>query len=120
MGGRFVVEREVGRGGVGIVYRAWDKETESYVALKVIAADAGVSPEEEARLTREGELLSHLDHPGIVKIVAYGILEDSGLPFIAMESVSYTHLRAHETVLDLVCRLLLEKKKKKSNSQTIE
>ncbi len=85
MGGRFVVEREVGRGGVGIVYRAWDKETESYVALKVIAADAGVSPEEEARLTREGELLSHLDHPGIVKIVAYGILEDSGLPFIAME-----------------------------------
>ena len=32
-------------------------------------------------------------------------------------SVSYTHLRAHETVLDLVCRLLLEKKKKK---QTVE
>ena len=30
------------------------------------------------------------------------------------ESVSYTHLRAHETVLDLVCRLLLEKKKKQS------
>src|SRR5664280_2874205 len=30
-----------------------------------------------------------------------------------VESVSYTHLRAHETVLDLVCRLLLEKKKKK-------
>ena len=30
--------------------------------------------------------------------------------------VSYTHLRAHETVLDLVCRLLLEKKKKKTNN----
>ena len=30
----------------------------------------------------------------------------------AIEAVSYTHLRAHETVLDLVCRLLLEKKKK--------
>ena len=35
---------------------------------------------------------------------------DSSLPII-IESVSYTHLRAHETVLDLVCRLLLEKKK---------
>ena len=35
-----------------------------------------------------------------------------GVPF-ARESVSYTHLRAHETVLDLVCRLLLEKKKNK-------
>ena len=33
--------------------------------------------------------------------------------------VSYTHLRAHETVLDLVCRLLLEKKKKKSNKKKI-
>ena len=33
----------------------------------------------------------------------------------SIRSVSYTHLRAHETVLDLVCRLLLEKKKNKSN-----
>src|SRR5665811_2558549 len=33
------------------------------------------------------------------------------------EPVSYTHLRAHETVLDLVCRLLLEKKKKKTNNE---
>eukprot|EP00657_Telonema_sp_P-1_P011839 TRINITY_DN7497_c0_g1_i1.p1 TRINITY_DN7497_c0_g1~~TRINITY_DN7497_c0_g1_i1.p1 ORF type:complete len:109 (+),score=59.66 TRINITY_DN7497_c0_g1_i1:139-465(+) len=32
----------------------------------------------------------------------------------ALKAVSYTHLRAHETVLDLVCRLLLEKKKKKT------
>ena len=36
----------------------------------------------------------------------------------AIISVSYTHLRAHETVLDLVCRLLLEKKKKKKNTNT--
>src|SRR5262245_30082619 len=85
MGGRFVVEREVGRGGVGVVYRAWDLETERPVALKVIAADAGVAPEEEARLTREGKLLSTLDHLCIVKTVAYGVLEESGLPYVAME-----------------------------------
>ena len=35
-----------------------------------------------------------------------------------LEAVSYTHLRAHETVLDLVCRLLLEKKKKKKKKYT--
>ena len=35
---------------------------------------------------------------------------------IAVAAVSYTHLRAHETVLDLVCRLLLEKKKNKQTS----
>ena len=36
----------------------------------------------------------------------------------AFEAVSYTHLRAHETVLDLVCRLLLEKKKKRNTVKT--
>src|SRR5665811_2581184 len=37
-------------------------------------------------------------------------------PFPRVPPVSYTHLRAHETVLDLVCRLLLEKKKKQKNN----
>ncbi|VTU63070.1 hypothetical protein AMBR_BLFENHAL_02891 [Lacticaseibacillus rhamnosus] len=41
---------------------------------------------------------------------AGGIVGDTIPP--AVEAVSYTHLRAHETVLELVCRLLLEKKKK--------
>ena len=36
----------------------------------------------------------------------------------SIDAVSYTHLRAHETVLDLVCRLLLEKKKTQHNEQT--
>ena len=40
------------------------------------------------------------------------------LIFQAMDAVSYTHLRAHETVLDLVCRLLLEKKKNTTTSTT--
>ena len=40
-------------------------------------------------------------------------------PCIAYIAVSYTHLRAHETVLDLVCRLLLEKKKYKKKKQQI-
>ena len=38
---------------------------------------------------------------------------------IAEDPVSYTHLRAHETVLDTVCRLLLEKKNNRSTNQTI-
>ena len=43
-----------------------------------------------------------------------------GEPVVAdSEAVSYTHLRAHETVLDLVCRLLLEKKKKTNEKRTM-
>jgi len=80
-----VIEREVGRGGAGVVYRAFDTQTDQVVALKVIAGDAGVAAEDEARLQREGELLSSLDHPGIVKTVAYGHLEDTEQAFVAME-----------------------------------
>jgi eukaryotic-like serine/threonine-protein kinase len=82
---RFVIECEAGRGGAGVVYRAFDQLTERWVALKVIAAEAGFERTEEARLHREGELLSRLDHPGIVRTVAYGVLELTGQPYVAME-----------------------------------
>ena len=44
------------------------------------------------------------------------LFKDLGYDVHLFQPVSYTHLRAHETVLDLVCRLLLEKKKKKHNN----
>jgi hypothetical protein len=80
---RFVVEREVGRGGVGIVYRAHDQVSGQPVALKVIAL-AGIDPGEEARFHREGRLLAALHHPAIVRVVAFGQL-DEGQPYVAME-----------------------------------
>ncbi len=83
LGGRFAVEREVGRGGVGIVYRAFDKLTEQAVALKVIAIP-GIDAGEEARFRREGRVLAGLNHPGIVRLVAFGQL-DEGAPYVAME-----------------------------------
>ncbi|HEV8245536.1 MAG TPA: protein kinase, partial [Polyangiaceae bacterium] len=96
LGGRFAVEREVGRGGAGIVFRAYDLVTEQAVALKVIASEVGVDPAEEARLMREGQLLANLDHPGIVKTVAFGVLEDNGAPFVAMEWLEGEDLAARQ------------------------
>jgi hypothetical protein len=96
LGGRFAVEREVGRGAVGVVYRAYDLETQRTVALKVVATEAGVAPEDEARLAREGALLSNLDHPGIVKTVAFGMLDDTGTPFVAMEWLDGEDLAARQ------------------------
>lgn len=81
--GRFVIEREVGRGGVGIVYRARDEITGSPVALKVIAIP-GVDVSEEARFDREGRILAGLDHGNIVRVVGFGQLEE-GQPYVAME-----------------------------------
>src|SRR5665811_2493106 len=54
-------------------------------------------------------LIDHLDEPLIKALVV-----------VPTESVSYTHLRAHETVLDLVCRLLLEKKKLENDQSCID
>ena len=83
LAGRFIVEREVGRGGVGIVYRAMDEVTGGAVALKVIAIH-GVDAGEEARFGREGRVLAGLSHPNIVRVVAFGQL-DEGQPYVAME-----------------------------------
>ena len=83
VGGRFLIEREIGRGAVGIVYRAHDEVTGQPVALKVIAI-SGVDAGEEARFRREGRMLAGLVHPGIVRLVAFGQL-DEGQPYVAME-----------------------------------
>ncbi len=96
LGGRFRIEREVGRGAVGVIYRAFDVQTQCNVALKVIAADVGVAPAEEARLKREGQVLTGLDHPGIVRIVAHGVSEHTGQPWVAMEWLDGEDLEARQ------------------------
>src|SRR6185436_7362818 len=103
---RFRIAREVGRGAAGIVYRAMDMLTGIDVALKVIGS-TGVEPSEHARFTREGQLLSELDHPGIVRVVAFGSLDAScldaqgrrleeGSPYIAMECLEGEDLQARQ------------------------
>ncbi len=93
--GRFRVDHEVGRGGVGIVYQAFDTLTSRPVALKIIAA-CGAEPAEHARFAREGQLLAELDHSGIVRVIAFGTLEagsfgvsgrrlEESAPYVAME-----------------------------------
>jgi len=84
LAGRFRVEAELGEGGMARVYRATDLLTGKPMALKLLRA--GVACEEEAveRLRREGEVLTRLDHPAVVHIETFGVLEDGRL-FLAME-----------------------------------
>lgn len=81
--GRFEIEKEVGRGGASIVYRANDLLTDVPVALKVYHRDALQHETLEAS-RREAEILSTLRHPSIVKLVASGANEE-GTPYLAME-----------------------------------
>jgi eukaryotic-like serine/threonine-protein kinase len=78
---RFIVERSVGTGGMGAVYRATDRYSGVPVALK-IAFDSG--EEYCSRALNEAGALAALDHPAIVRLVASGIGMD-GRPYLAME-----------------------------------
>jgi serine/threonine protein kinase len=80
--GRFTLEAEAGRGGMGTVYRASDATTGRRVALKLL--HAVTTPQAALRFNREAVLLGGLHHPAIVSYVAHGTTE-AGQPYLAME-----------------------------------
>ena len=88
--GRFEISTLLGRGGMGEVYRAWDRKLHRSVALKTVASTGGAQPDGKRRLMQEARAASSLSHPNIATI--YDIVEDSGLEFIAMEYVPGTSL----------------------------
>ncbi len=83
-------------GGSGTVYRARQIHPQRDVALKVLRLDS-LAPGQVARFQREAEILASLDHPGIARVIAAGMLEDDSvrLPWIALEFVRGTTLDEH-------------------------
>ena len=86
-GTRYQLLEELGRGGMGTVYAAEDRELGRRVALKVLPPwDAGTASDAAARLLQEARILAQLEHPGIVPIHDAGELSD-GRVFYAMKRV---------------------------------
>jgi serine/threonine-protein kinase len=79
------VQAVVGRGGMGIVYRAWDRRLRRPVAIKTLLAGAYACAEERERFRREAEAEGGLRHVNIVQV--YDVGELDGRPFITMEFV---------------------------------
>ena len=79
---RYEVIEEIGRGGMGTVYSAFDTALGREVAIKI--GNALPSTELQARLTREARVIARLEHPGIVPVHDFGWLAD-GRPFYVMK-----------------------------------
>jgi tRNA A-37 threonylcarbamoyl transferase component Bud32 len=81
----FEIEGTLGRGGMGVVYRAKQTGLNRVVALKMLIAGQYADPSLRARFLLEAESVAALEHPGIVKVFAFG--ESGGHPYLAMEFV---------------------------------
>ncbi len=83
--GDFRLIREIGRGGMGIVYEAEQLSLRRRVAVKVLGIAAGLDPKRLRRFQIEAQAASHLHHPHIVPVICVGC--DRGLHFYAMHLV---------------------------------
>src|ERR1039457_4412993 len=93
----------IGRGGMGAVYKARQKELDRIVALKILPPGIGDDPAFAGRFAREAKALAKLNHPGIVTLYEFGHVDGSGsqpstlnpqpLYYFLMEFVDGVNLR---------------------------
>jgi eukaryotic-like serine/threonine-protein kinase len=99
--GKYELAEEIGRGGMGVVYRAHDVQLQRWVALKFLPPELTESPEFRERFLVEARAAAALSHPNICVIHEVG--EADGRPFIAMEYVEGETLRDRVAAGPLGC-----------------
>jgi serine/threonine-protein kinase len=90
--GHYRIVSELGRGGMGVVYKAHEESLNRFVAIKVLGSHVAEDPAYVQRFVREAQSAARLSHPNIVQI--YSISEDDGEHFFVMEYVSGTSLQS--------------------------
>jgi serine/threonine-protein kinase len=92
LGDSYTIEGEIGRGGMGVVYRARDERLQRRVAIKVLPPELAFSGEIRQRFTREAQTAARLSHPHIVPIHDVG--EGSGVVYFVMGLIEGESLAA--------------------------
>jgi tetratricopeptide (TPR) repeat protein len=90
--GRYIILGELGKGGMGVVYRVWDPALERTVALKMLLWGDLAGEEAHRRFLLESRAVAQLDHPGVVRVLDSGV--HNGCPYFTMEYVNGQTLRA--------------------------
>lgn len=88
--GGFKIESELGRGGMGVVYKAHELSLNRKIALKVLSERLSSDEEFVKRFKREARVVAALSHPNIINILSYG--EEGGRYYFAMELLDGTDL----------------------------
>ena len=83
--GNFRIERQIGAGGMGIVYQAYDTKLERIVALKFLPSKFGLNRERLRRFEREAKILASLNHPNIATL--YNLEEHEGTRCLVLELI---------------------------------
>src|SRR5262245_36941920 len=83
--GKYEFIAELGRGGMGVVFKAEQADLHRTVAIKMILAGSDAGPEELRRFRTEAEATAGLRHPNIVRI--YEVSETNGTPYFSMEYI---------------------------------
>ncbi len=83
--GPYRIDRELGRGGMGVVFLGHDTRLDRAVAIKALSPDVEADPERLQRFEREAKLLASLNHPNIAAI--YGVEESEGARYLILEHV---------------------------------
>src|ERR1043166_2293522 len=96
--GKYVIQSVLGKGAMGVVYKAFDPHIERIVAIKTVRkdlVDPDLAVQVMARFQNEAKAAGRLLHPNIVSVYEYG--EDEFNAFIAMEYVEGTGLREYRS-----------------------
>src|SRR5262245_57850470 len=83
---RYEVRREIGHGGVSVVYLAYDPRVGREVAIKVLTKEYSDDPDFRKQFAREVKSIVELEHSAIVPVYDYG--QDDGQPFLVMKLMS--------------------------------
>ncbi len=82
----FVIERELGRGGMGVVYQAWQPQLARPVAIKVVSVSAGVGTENRRRWLREAQAIGRVRHRNVVQLHEAG--EQDGCLYLVLDLIT--------------------------------
>ncbi|WP_437204650.1 serine/threonine-protein kinase [Planctomicrobium sp. SH664] len=107
--GPYLLEEEIGRGGMGVVYKARHRKLQSYVALKMVRSCEFATQQEVRRFYQEGQAAARLRHPHIVSVYDAGELH--GIPYLVMSYVDGVtladRLRQNRVELDQLVKWLV-------------